>query len=73
MMSDDLQALRREFDALLSRGGLTVPPDRYEGCLQNYAEMRRLAHLLRGRLAADQEPANAFRLWTVVRLSTPLP
>lgn len=72
MMPIDPLALRREFDALLARAGLVVPADRYEGCLQNYAEMRRLANVLRGRLSPEQEPANVFRLPTVVRLSPPV-
>lgn len=68
MSAEPSQALRTEFDALLSRSGLAVSLDRYEGTLRNYAEMRRLALLLRGGLEPEHEPANVFRLLTVARM-----
>lgn len=60
-------ALRAEFDALMARSDIAVPIDRYEGALANYAEMRRLAGLLRRPRAAESEPSNVFSLSVVMR------
>jgi hypothetical protein len=66
----DSAALRAEFDALMARGGLSVIPDRYEGTLANYIELRRLASVLRTHTAGidpHSEPAHVFRMSILMR------
>jgi hypothetical protein len=63
----DAGALREEFDAALRRAGIVVPPERYLGTLDNYAEMRRLANLVHRSFAPEDEPAATFS----VRMAMP--
>jgi len=55
-------ALAAEFDCLMARAGLTVPPDRRAAVLAAYADMRGQIALLHGRYGAAAEPSNVFRL-----------
>ena len=54
--------LSHEFDVLMRRAGITVPPQRREAVLTAYAELRDQMLLLRDRYAHTDEPANVFRL-----------
>jgi hypothetical protein len=63
----DAWALREEFDAALRRAGIVVPPERYLGTLDNYAEMRRLANLVHRTFEPEDEPAATF----AVRMAMP--
>jgi hypothetical protein len=58
-LSDDLTA---EFDILMRRAGITVPPDRRATVLASYADLRGQIALLHDRYAHTDEPANVFRL-----------
>jgi len=60
----------REFDALMERHGLAVPPDRRAGIVSGVKDLRRLTTLLRRPRPAELEPAAVFRVDTVVRNST---
>jgi FMN-dependent oxidoreductase (nitrilotriacetate monooxygenase family) len=63
-------ALRAEFDAMLARSDLCVIPDRLEGTLSNYAELRRLTgilHMFNPLLNPESEPAHVFRLSSLLR------
>lgn len=53
-------SLHEEFDAALRRAGIVVPPERYLGTLDNYAEMRRLAALVHRDFDPGDEPASTF-------------
>lgn len=63
----DPATLRAEFDALMSRSGIVVLPERYEGTLANYAALRRVLGLLRQAHSPEAEPSNVFRLAAVLR------
>ncbi len=56
------EMLAAEFDILMARAGLALPPGRREQVLVAYAELRDQADLLRGPRTAAAEPANVFRL-----------
>jgi hypothetical protein len=56
-----------EFDMLLARAGMSVPDDRKAGVLAGYAELRRLAQLLRTRRSPFDEPANIYDLTRISR------
>ncbi len=51
-----------EFDALMSRSGLDVPPELRAGVLVGYLELRRMAALVRGRRSAEAEPSAVYRI-----------
>ena len=56
------ESLAAEFDCLMARAGLTIPPARRAGYLIAFADLREqlaLLHPLRGGAA---EPSNVFRL-----------
>ena len=57
------QDLERELDMLLAKAGASVPPNLKSGILAGYAEMKRMASVVRQqpRTAAD-EPSNVFSL-----------
>lgn len=55
-------ALAAEFDILMRRAGLDVPPDVRAQVLPAYAEMRDQIELLRGPRTAAAEPSNIFRV-----------
>ncbi len=63
-MQDDAagKALEAEFDCLMARAGLTVPPDRRAACLTAFADLRSQLALLHTDRDAASEPANVFRL-----------
>jgi len=54
--------LAAEFDALMARSGLTIPPARRAAILAAYAEFRGQMGLLSARYGHEAEPANIFRL-----------
>ena len=54
--------LETEFDVLMARAGLAIPPDRRAPLLHAFAELRGQLELLRGPRTAAAEPANVFRL-----------
>ena len=55
-------ALAAEFDCLMARAGITIPPDRRAAALIAYADLREQIALLHGRYGPDAEPSNVFRL-----------
>jgi hypothetical protein len=57
----------------MARSGICIIADRYEGTLANYAEMRRLASVIRQALQSDSEPCGLFSLSAVLRGSKPPP
>ena len=56
------EALAAEFDCLMARAGLTVPPSRRANVLTAYADLREQIALLHGRYDHTAEPSNVFRL-----------
>jgi len=67
-MADDDDALEREYEVLLARAGIAVPPERRAGVIGGCHEMRRFAALLhRQPLGAENEPSNTFSLEPYVR------
>jgi hypothetical protein len=54
--------LAAEFDMLMARAGVSVPPQRREAVLAAYADLRSQIALLHGRYRAVDEPSNVFRL-----------
>ena len=55
-------ALAAEFDCLMARAGLTVPPQRRPAVLAAYADLRGQIASLHGRYGPEAEPSNVFRL-----------
>lgn len=51
-----------EFDLLMRRAGLVIPPGRRAAVLAGYADMLAQMALLRDRYDHTAEPANVFRL-----------
>lgn len=56
-------ALEAEFDRLVARAGLTVPPARKAGYLAAFADLRSQLTLLHTNRSAAVEPSNVFRLF----------
>ncbi len=56
------EALAAEFDALMQRAGILVPPARRTTVLAGYADMRAQIALLHGRYSHLNEPSNVFRM-----------
>ena len=56
------EALAAEFDCLMTRAGVTVPPQRRAAALVAYADLRGQIALLHGRYGPEAEPSNVFRL-----------
>ena len=54
-------ALAAEFDCLMARAGITVPPQRRATVLAAYADLRGQIALLHGRYGHEAEPSNVFR------------
>jgi hypothetical protein len=54
--------LEAEFDILMRRAGISVPPERRATVLASYADMHTQIALLHARYAHTDEPANVFRL-----------
>jgi hypothetical protein len=55
-------ALATEFDCLMARAGVSVPPQRRAAALIAYADLRGQIALLHGRYGPEAEPSNVFRL-----------
>ena len=56
------KALEAEFDCLMARAGLTIPPARKASYLAAFADLRSQLALLRTNRSAAVEPSNVFRL-----------
>ncbi|MEJ1962175.1 MAG: hypothetical protein WDO56_11785 [Gammaproteobacteria bacterium] len=52
----------QDFEAAMRYAGHTVPPERTQGALAVYAELRRMAQLQRQPRDAESEPAAVFSL-----------
>ena len=57
-----LATLEREFECLLQRAGVAIPPERRTAWLLSYADLRSQIALLYGRYGPEAEPSNVFRL-----------
>lgn len=66
-MSQKDDALEREFDVVMHKAGLTVPPQRRAGTLVAYKDMQRMAALLRQPRTAASEPSNIYSLLPFLR------
>ena len=55
-------ALAAEFDCLMARAGVTVPPQRRAAALTAFADLRGEIALLHGRYGPEADPSNVFRL-----------
>jgi hypothetical protein len=55
-------ALAAEFDCLMARAGITIPPQRRASTLAAYADLRGQITLLHDRYGPEAEPSNVFRL-----------
>ena len=55
------EALAAEFDCLMARAGVPVPPRRRAALLAAYADLREQIALLHGRYGPEHEPSNVFR------------
>ena len=58
-------ALAAEFNCLMARAGITVPPQRRVSVLAAYADLRGQIALLHGRYGPEAEPSNVFRAVSV--------
>jgi hypothetical protein len=56
------EALAAEFDCLMARAGVTVPPQRRAAALTAYADLREQIALLHGRYGPAHEPSYVFRV-----------
>ena len=56
-----------EFDAFVARARLPVPPDRREGLIATFKEMRDMLDVLRTPLPHGEETAGAFDVQSVMR------
>jgi hypothetical protein len=63
-MADTLSpdALAADFDCLMARAGITVPPQRRGAALAAYADLRGQIALLHDRYGPAAEPSNVFSL-----------
>lgn len=68
-MSTQDDALEREFDVVMAKAGISVPPQRRAGLLVSYKDMQRMAALLRQPRTAASEPSNIFSLKPFLRKS----
>lgn len=59
------EQLAREFDMLVARAGLTIPPDRRAELLIAFADLNAETARLHGTLPATLEPAAVYRPDTV--------
>ena len=55
------ETLAAEFDCLMARAGVAVPPQRRTAALAGYTDLREQIALLRGRYGPAHEPSNVFR------------
>ena len=56
------QDLAAEFDMLMARAGITIPPDRHAGILAAFADLRDQIALLHAPRSHLSEPSNIFVL-----------
>lgn len=54
--------LAAEFDCLMARAGISVPPQRRATALAAYADLRGQIALLHDRFGPEAEPSNVFSL-----------
>jgi hypothetical protein len=59
--------LERELDLLMAQRGIVVPRERKAGAVAGYAELKRLAELVRQPRDAESEPASVFTLGAFLR------
>lgn len=58
--------LEREYDTLVARAGLRIPPERRAVMINCYAQVRAWSEIIRStRRAAADEPANVYSLRTI--------
>ncbi len=62
MSTPSPETLAVEFDAFMTRAGITIPADRRDGLLAGFADLRAQTALLHARMDAAVEPSNVFRL-----------
>jgi len=55
-------ALEGEFDCMMARAGITVPPERRPPAVEAYVELRQQVALLRQPRSPAAEPSNIFHL-----------
>jgi hypothetical protein len=60
------ESLEREFDMLMARNGLVVPPDRRAGTIVVYRELMRMTELLRQPMPLESEPSNIYSLRAIL-------
>jgi hypothetical protein len=56
------EALAAEFDCLMARAGIAVPPQRRSTVLAAFVDLRGQIALLHDRYGPEAEPSNVFRL-----------
>jgi hypothetical protein len=56
------EAMAAEFDCMMARAGITVPPHRRAAALVAYADLRGQIAMLHDRYGPESEPSNVFRL-----------
>jgi hypothetical protein len=67
MDKQDNEALEHEFDVLMARAGIVVPPDRKAGVFAGFKDVRQMTVLLRQKRTAVNEPSNTFSLTQYIR------
>lgn len=56
-----------EFEALFTRAGLAVPPERRQAMIAGYAELRKRVALLRSDRSASAAPSSGFSVIPLIR------
>lgn len=67
MKTADCKNDEQEFDLLMATCGVAVPPERRDGSLAVFQELKRMSALLRQPRDAASEPANIFCLDAILR------
>jgi hypothetical protein len=67
MCSEDAGSDEANFNFLMKRSGIAIPPDRHTGALYVYRELNRMAQLQRQPRMAEDWPANVFDLSATLR------
>jgi hypothetical protein len=67
MSMPDRKALELEFDALMAKSDVAVPPELKAGALAVYDDLKRMAALVRQPRAADSEPSNIYNIQVILR------
>lgn len=65
--TQDQEVVEREFDMLMARSGVIVPPDRRAGAVAGYQELKRMTALLRQPRTFESEPSNIYSLKVILR------